>query len=314
MRRQSFLRSDDNRVYKSSTVNSVTTNQRFIVDIAGRLPTILCVIDGDDGSLERSYIYSGAQPIAFYEGSNDDPNYFYLHDRLGSVRQVLDTSGNVVNTYTYTPFGRDPNSQFAETVDNPFQFTGQWYDSEIDQYYLRARQYEPQLMRSTSIDPVFGRPDRSLTLHKYLYCTNDPINLTDPSGEFAVFGFVDLLVDNVLSAELRSTHSSVLRGMYNKAEGYTTSFSQMNLERGMMYDITVQNIEGDLKATMVDAGLANVKLYSENAARWGEVIREVWEAKEVWDPEEWKNGDPEFDEFEDYSWNLLLDNWFGLID
>jgi len=52
-----------NRVYKSSTVNSATTKQRFIVDIAGRLPTILCVIDADDGSLERSYIYSGAQPM-----------------------------------------------------------------------------------------------------------------------------------------------------------------------------------------------------------------------------------------------------------
>ena len=270
------------------------------------MPIILCVIDADDGSLERSYIYAGAQPIAFYEGSNDDPNYFYLHDRLGSVRQVLDTSGNVANTYTYTPFGTDPNSQFAETVDNPFKFTGQWYDTEIGQYHLRARQYEPELMRSTSIDPVFGRPDRSLTLHKYLYCTNDPINLTDPSGEFAVFGFVDLLVDNVLSAELRSTHSSVLRGMYNKAEGYTTSFSQMNMERGMMYDLFVEDIDNDFKGTLVDAGIEVVGLYSENAARWVEITREVWKDRKEWLDEE--EGIQDVEEFIKYSWKKFCEN------
>lgn len=84
-----------NRVYKSSTVDSVTTNQRFIVDIASRLPIILCVIDADDGSLERSYIYAGAQPIAFYDGDYTAPAYFYMHDRSGSVRQVLDESDDV---------------------------------------------------------------------------------------------------------------------------------------------------------------------------------------------------------------------------
>jgi len=165
-------------------VDSVTTNQRFIVDIAGKLPIILCVIDADDGSLERSYIYAGAQPIAFYEGDYTDPAYFYLHDRLGSVRQVLDEAGDVKNTYTYTPFGQDPNSQFAETVDNPFMFTGQWYDDEIAQYYLRARMYDPQLMRLTSIDPFKGKLEQPLTLHAYLYCANDPVNRMDPLGLF----------------------------------------------------------------------------------------------------------------------------------
>jgi RHS repeat-associated protein len=141
---------------------------------------------GNNNSVERSYVYAGAQPIAFYEGDYTDPNYFYLHDRLGSVRQVLDSSGNVKNTYTYTPFGQDPNSQFAETVDNPFKFTGQWFDSEIGQYYLRARMYDPQLMRFSAIDPVLGEPHRPQTFHMYLYCVNDPLNSMDPDGRIAL--------------------------------------------------------------------------------------------------------------------------------
>ena len=170
------------------------------------MPTILCVIDGDDGSLKRSYIYSGAQPIAFYEGDYTDPAYIYLHDRLGSVRQVLDSAGNVKNTYTYTPFGTDPNSQFSETVDNPFRFTGQWYDGEIDQYYLRARQYEPVIMRLTSIDPVFGKPDRPLTLHPYLYCRNDSINYIDPDGRWAI------VIGGSLSGNLTASSFSGISG------------------------------------------------------------------------------------------------------
>jgi len=188
-----------NRVYKSSTVDSVTTNQRFIVDIAGKLPIILCVVDADDGSLERSYIYANAQPIGFYEGDYTDPAYIYLHDRLGSVRQVIDSSGNVKNTYTYTPFGQDPNLQFAETVDNPFRFTGQWYDSEIDQYYLRARMYDPQLMRLTSIDPIRGKFEHPINQNVYLYCANDPLNRIDPSGEmWATQGWATAMTGGII--------------------------------------------------------------------------------------------------------------------
>jgi RHS repeat-associated protein len=44
-------------------------------------------------------------------------------------------------------------------------FTGQYYDTEIDQYYLRARQYDPHIARFTTRDPVFGKFQEILTLH-----------------------------------------------------------------------------------------------------------------------------------------------------
>jgi len=65
---------------------------------------------------------------------------------------------------------------------NSFMFTGQYFDSEIEEYYLRARQYDPHIGRFTSRDPVEGEFDAPLTLHKYLYCENDPVNLFDPDG------------------------------------------------------------------------------------------------------------------------------------
>jgi RHS repeat-associated protein len=79
-----------------------------------------------------------------------------------------------------------------------FKFTGQFYDSEINQYYLRARQYDPYLGRFTTYDPVRGRFTEPLTLHKYLYCLNDPINYDDPTGK-SIWGTVSsILTGNVL--------------------------------------------------------------------------------------------------------------------
>jgi RHS repeat-associated protein len=152
------------------------------------LPTILCEIDPTDSSLKKSYFYTPNGQILkqTFDDSAEPNDYFYIHDRLGSVRLVVDETGAVKNSYTtYSPFGELFTTESAETTENPFKFTGQWYDSEIRQYYLRARQYSPYLGRFTSRDPVRGRLKKPMTLHTYLYCLNDPINNVDLSGEDA---------------------------------------------------------------------------------------------------------------------------------
>jgi RHS repeat-associated protein len=115
--------------------------------------------------LKRKYIYADRQILAQHdidEGEEEDFKYFYLHDRLGSVRQVIDDQSAVKNSYTYEPFGEMFATECTETTENPFKFTGQYFDSEIEEYYLRAcpergrrtRQYNPHIARFTSRAPV----------------------------------------------------------------------------------------------------------------------------------------------------------------
>jgi RHS repeat-associated protein len=134
-------------------------------------------------AIKKTYIYANGEILAQHNGDYTYPRYFYLHDRLGSVRLVVNESGTAQNSYTYNPFGELFTSETAENVSNPFRFTGQFFDDEIGQYYLRARMYDPALMRFTSRDPVKGKFRKPMTLHKYLYCNNDPINRIDPSGK-----------------------------------------------------------------------------------------------------------------------------------
>ena len=178
-----------NRIYKD--IGNGTTTRKYIVDPVGRLSQILLEIDPKgpgavDDVIEKTHMYANDQIVAQYDGTSFDPaanKYYYLHDRLGSVRLILDETGDVVNRYTYQPFGELFAAETTETVNNPFKYTGQYHDAEIAQYYLRTRQYDPYLNRFTSRDPVRGKFQEPLTLHRYLYAANNPINRIDPSGK-----------------------------------------------------------------------------------------------------------------------------------
>ena len=80
----------------------------------------------------------------------------------------------MVKTYSYDAFGVEQNPSDSDT--NPFRYCGEYYDSEIEQIYLRARYYDPSLGRFTQQDPAMSGANW------YVYCSNNPVNYTDPMG------------------------------------------------------------------------------------------------------------------------------------
>ena len=67
--------------------------RKYIVDTVGEVPVILLVLDADDSDDPiASFVHAEGQVIMQYDGAMTETNaerYFYLHDRLGSVRQVI---------------------------------------------------------------------------------------------------------------------------------------------------------------------------------------------------------------------------------
>ena len=105
-----------------------------------------------------------------------------LQDGLGSVHAEVNSSGAVVASQTYTPYGDPINA--TGSFASPFEFTGEQTDS-TGQIYLRARYYAPGMGVFTARDPYEGTPARPMSLNGYSYVEGNVVNAVDPSGAFA---------------------------------------------------------------------------------------------------------------------------------
>jgi len=165
------------------TVDSTTTT--YVVDTNGELPVIL--LDRTSSGIAATYVY-GDDPICFHDGDRTDDRYYYFYDGLGSVRTITDDSANVENRTSYEAFGTKlTGAELEETVTNDYLFTGERVDPATGLVCLRARHYDPLTGRFWSMDPYEGDTADPPSLHRYLYCADDPVNCTDPSGLYTQF-------------------------------------------------------------------------------------------------------------------------------
>jgi RHS repeat-associated protein len=136
------------------------------------------------GSLTMRYLTGKALDSLYarFDGTNTG---WYLDDKLGSVRQVASTSGTVLDALTYNSYGQILSETNSSNGDR-FKCTSREWDSEIAQYYYRARSYSPFNGRFASQDPDGFR---AADVNLYRYVDNAPLCRTDPTGEF----FEDLL-------------------------------------------------------------------------------------------------------------------------
>ena len=149
------------------------------------------------GNLQGSYIVLMLDEILAYNYLNEEifadcesfrgrianADYFYTHDGLGSVRNLLD--GELFNyIYDYNAFGEFINQGFVMPPLR-YSFTGREMDLETSNtdlsgpaetnYYYRARIYDSSTARFTSRDII-------KLVNPYFYVRENPVNNVDPKG------------------------------------------------------------------------------------------------------------------------------------
>jgi RHS repeat-associated protein len=158
----------------SKLVDSVATY--FVYD---RDDVILDFVDdGSNVVLDMRYLHGNrVDEVLAQEDSNGNVTWL-LTDYLGTIRDLVDNGGSVVNHLTYDSYG-NVVSESDSAVDSRYRFTGREWDEEIDLYYYRARYYDGETGRFISVDPISFD---SGTYNLYGYVDNNPISNIDPTG------------------------------------------------------------------------------------------------------------------------------------
>ena len=116
---------------------------------------------------------TATRPLAIQK---DGTWFTYGYDITKNICEVFGQHGYIRTSYTYAPFG---NVSASGDVSQPFQWSSEHYDSELDLVYYNYRHYSPSLGRFLSRDPIAEQGGRNL----YAFVQNNPILLTDEKGE-----------------------------------------------------------------------------------------------------------------------------------
>jgi RHS repeat-associated protein len=149
---------------------------------------VLCEYDSNDILLRKFVLSNSIDEPILMENAVSGERYYYSRDGLGSVTEVSDSTGSVVEKYSFDVYGKPVVKNGTDTVipesaiGNPYLFTNRRYDQETGLYHYRARAYSPQSGRFLQIDPEWY----SDGLNLYTYVENNPTTFVDPRGNFAI--------------------------------------------------------------------------------------------------------------------------------
>ncbi len=162
---------------------------------------ILCrqqVIEEYDGTgaWQAEYVYEDGidRPRSMNRADVSDVNgnsnttevlrFHYHQNALGSVTEVSQPTGAIVEWVTYDAYGTaavlDMNGTAGtqSALGSPYLFAAREWDPESNKYYYRARSYDPTTGRFIQRDPL-GYVDG---MSAYEYVRSSPVDRRDPMG------------------------------------------------------------------------------------------------------------------------------------
>lgn len=130
-------------------------------------------------------------PLAMVRDLNDDGEFtaneifYFTKDHLGSVRELVNFEGKVVQRYRYSVYGQTTiedhdQNPFNRLVENRYAYTSRELEEETGDYFYRARYYSPDTGRFLSEDPI-GVSSGDFNFYRYV--ENNPLRFKDPSGK-----------------------------------------------------------------------------------------------------------------------------------
>ena len=184
-------------------------------------------------SLIYSYSSNGIIQSVSEISNKDIKTYFYLIDIIGNIVGLVDENGNIVVEYDYSSYGKVEVKKDTVGISKKdhIRYKGYIYDEETKLYYLISRYYDPEIGRFISPDSVeYIEPSSISGLNLYVYCGNDPINMYDPSGNFAISIGLLLAIGEIVGAAIGAGASVAGQYLANGCSWENFSWGQLALD------------------------------------------------------------------------------------
>ncbi len=173
----------------------------YTFDALGRqtaVGTTTYTYDGLDRLAKRgstAVVYAGAEidPVRFgaetyarspagelVAAQKDSTTTFVGENRHGDISWYLDTNGATWGSALYDPWGEPMAAGESTTLG----FQGDVTDATTGQSWMGARWYDPAIGGFTARDTVFGLLETPVSLNRYTYAHNDPMQYFDPDGRW----------------------------------------------------------------------------------------------------------------------------------
>lgn len=156
----------------------------------------------NDEDFTVKYLYDqNGEPYGFitegkdnFEGIN---TFYYVKNLQGDIESIVSArTGKTFVNYRYDAWGNTTLSVSSSdfelalagiivAANNMLAYRGYFYDASANLYLLKSRYYNPEWGRFLSLDLTeTARDDQTdvLSANLYMYCFNNPVNYTDPSG------------------------------------------------------------------------------------------------------------------------------------
>ena len=167
-----------------------------------------------NGTVTYRYVYNGSQLTKMTKGSDtlyfsydadgapltvtyNGTQYFYVTNLQGDVVAIVDSAGAQKVSYRYDAWGTplSTGGTMASTLGqvNPLRYRGYVYDREVELYYLQSRYYSHDFCRFINADnQMSGVGGEILGYNMFAYCMNNPVNMSDPSGNWPRWAIIAL--------------------------------------------------------------------------------------------------------------------------
>ena len=204
----------------SKTVNGTTTDYT--------LEGSKVLIEKTGSDYVWFYYDAAGAPVAMATGSGPSL-YIYRKNLQGDVTGIYSGStGTLLVSYTYDAWGKVTATNVAGTTEsatvlarNPYLYRGYRYDAETGLYYLNSRYYDPETGRFINADGFVSTGQWILGNNMFVYCGNNPVNMTDNEGQFwnTIIGAVAGAIVGGITAAIMGTDiaAGIVSGALNGA-------------------------------------------------------------------------------------------------